>query len=237
MNLEAGQGRNRMARLLVHVEGQTEETFVNELLLNHLVQKGFDSVSARIVGNSQSRSKRLGIKNWESVIKGITNHLKQDAGWIVSTMVDYYALPSDWPGRANSSQLAHSSKALHVEQELRADVEKVVGLDVASRFVPYVAMHEFEAMLFSDCSSLSRAIGHPELEGRFQTIRDRFSTPEEINDSPTTAPSKRIIGIFPEYEVGKLLFANPAVLEMGLARIRSECPHFDSWITKLESMG
>ena len=39
-----------MDRLLIHVEGQTEEDFVNEVLRNHLVAKGYHSVDARIVG-------------------------------------------------------------------------------------------------------------------------------------------------------------------------------------------
>jgi hypothetical protein len=34
-----------MARLLIHVEGQTEESFVNEVLRGHLVSKGYDAVS------------------------------------------------------------------------------------------------------------------------------------------------------------------------------------------------
>jgi hypothetical protein len=35
-----------MARLLVHVEGQTEETFVNELLSRYFLSHGFESVGA-----------------------------------------------------------------------------------------------------------------------------------------------------------------------------------------------
>ena len=80
-----------MLRLLVHVEGQTEEAFVNELLCEHLLRFGFSLVSARIVGNP--RKQRGGIRLWEAVRKDITRHLKNDPGAIATTMVDYYALP------------------------------------------------------------------------------------------------------------------------------------------------
>ena len=60
-------------------------------------------------------------------------------------------------------------------------------------------MHEFEALLFSDCAALAEAIGHPDLTARLQSIRDHFETPEHIDDAPTSAPSKRILEIVPEY--------------------------------------
>lgn len=70
----------------------------------------------------------------------------------------------------------------------------------AQRFIPFIVMHEFEGLLFSDCERFGRGIGHPELAPQFQIIRDLFATPEEINDSPLTAPSKRIEALLPGYE-------------------------------------
>jgi len=67
----------------------------------------------------------------------------------------------------------------------------------------------------------------------FRQIRDTFTTLEEINDSPVTAPSKRVEALVPGYE--KPLLGVLAVLEIGLSRIREECPHFDGWLTQLES--
>src|ERR1035441_6298029 len=98
-----------MARLLVHVEGQTEEDFVNELLRDYLLARGYDSVSARIVGNARLRNRRGGIRPWSSVRKNITNHLKEDPACIATTMVDYYGLPQEgaaaWPGRTKATSL------------------------------------------------------------------------------------------------------------------------------------
>ena len=227
-----------MTRLLVHVEGQTEESFVNELLVPYLYSKGYTMIGARIVGNARQRDRRGGIKPWQAVREGILNHLKQDAGCLVSTMVDFYGLPQSgagaWPGRKAAAITAYSVKADSVENALLADVSKHMGKGFnPNRFVPYVMMHEFEAMLFSDCSAFSRGIGNPALATQFQTIRDAFASPEEIDDSPLTAPSKRVENLVPGYT--KPLLGTLAALEIGLEAIRKECPHFRSWLGRLEA--
>ena len=107
------------------------------------------------------------------------------------------------------------------------------GFD-SRRFAPFVVMHEFEGLLFSDCTAFSRGISRPDLEADFQKIREQFATPEEIDDSPETAPSKRIEALVQGYE--KPLLGVLAVLEIGLNRIRAQCPHFDGWLKKLESL-
>jgi hypothetical protein len=227
-----------MARLLVHVEGQTEEDFVNELLRDYLLAKGYDAVSARIVGNARVRNRRGGIRPWSSVRKNITSHLKEDPACIATTMVDYYGLPQEgaaaWPGRAKAAGLKTEKKASCIESALLDDVIAEMGAHFNSRrFVPFVVMHEFEGLLFSDCAGFSRGIGRSALEAEFRKIRDQFATPEEINDSPTTAPSKRVIDLVPGYE--KPLLGSLAALEIGLSCIRQECPHFNHWLTTLES--
>ena len=95
-------------------------------------------------------------------------------------------------------------------------------------------MHEFEAMLFSDCPAFGRGIGRPHLGGEFQQIRDAFGSPEEIDDSPETAPSKRVESLVRGYE--KPLLGTLAALEIGLGTIRHECPHFGSWLDRLEQL-
>lgn len=227
-----------MARLLIHVEGQTEESFVNEVLRDYLVKTGYQSVSARIVGNARLRQRRGGIRPWPSVRKDIINHLRQDPGCIATTMVDFYALPQQgdgaWPGRAAASGTGAGLRASCVEEALAEDLSKEVGSSFnASRFVPFVVMHEFEGLLFSDCTAFSQGIGRTDLQPHFQEIRDAFETPEDINDSPATCPSSRVRSLMPGYE--KPLFGTLAALEIGLTQIRTQCPHFDSWLQRLES--
>ena len=103
-----------------------------------------------------------------------------------------------------------------------------------NRFLPYVMMHEFEALLFSDCAAFGRGIGRPDLDGNFQEIRDAFGNPEEIDDSPETAPSKRVERLVRGYQ--KPLLGTLAALEIGLGTIRRECPHFGSWLDQLEHL-
>lgn len=227
-----------MARLLIHVEGQTEEDFVNEVLRDQLLAKGYDAVGARIVGNARLR-RRGGIRSWPSVRRDIVNHLKGDPGCIATTMVDYYGLPQEgaaaWPGRARAGGLGPLDRAPYVEAALLDDLAAEMGNRLQpDRFVPFVVMHEFEGLLFSDCAAFSTGIGRPDLEVDFREIRNQFPTPEEINDSPLTAPSKRVEALVPGYQ--KPLLGALAALEIGLARIRAECPHFSAWIEKLESL-
>lgn len=218
-----------MTRLLVHVEGQTEERFVNEVLAPHLYERGFRSVGARLLGNSRRRSRRGGIVSWGAARRDIVAHLKEDRGSFATTMVDYYGMPDSWPGRKARGVCDAAGKAKAVECALAKDV----GPKVGPRFVPYVAMHEFEALLFSDCDRFGKAIGRPDVASHFQGIRDVFATPEEIDDSPKTAPSKRVAALVPGYR--KPFMGTLAALEIGLCRMRRECPHFADWLARLEA--
>jgi hypothetical protein len=222
--------------LLVHVEGETEESFVNEVLAPHLYRSGYENVSARLVGNARQRDRRGGIRGWNTVRKDIVNHLREDPGCIATTMVDFYALPRDgekaWPGRREAAMLPFVQKAAAVHDALLNDIRTEMGDGFnPARFVPYVVMHEFEGLLFSDCEGFARGIGRPELIPELQAIRNQFVTPEEINDSPITAPSKRVTNLVPGYQ--KPLLGNLAALEIGLAKIRNQCPQFDAWLTRL----
>ena len=228
-----------MTRLLIHVEGQTEEAFVNEVLAPHLYSVGYIDVRARLIGEQRYREQRGGIRPWPEARRGIINRLREDPGQFASTMVDYYGLLSEgsrgWPGRADSSNLPSHEKAAHVENAIHTDIANEMGDGFnTSRFLPYVMMHEFEAMLFSDCGTFAQAISRPDLVVPFQGVRDRFDTPEEINDSPEAAPSKRILGLVPSYQ--KPLLGVAAASDIGLAVIRRECPHFGQWLTRLEDL-
>jgi len=227
-----------MARLLIHVEGETEETFVNELLADHLYNYGYEIVSARIIGNARLRENRGGIRAWNTVKKDILNHLKEDTDCLATTMVDFYGLPQTgeraWPGRADAGKQPFADKSPCVEKALLADVANELGSEFeARRFLPFVVMHEFEGLLFSNCQAFAEAIARPQLAQPFQNIRLQFATPEEINDSSVTAPSKRVVELVAGYE--KPLLGTLAAIRMGLDTIRSECPHFRAWLEQLEA--
>jgi hypothetical protein len=226
-------------RLLVHVEGSTEETFVKELIAPYLWQRGYATVVPRLIGNSRQRSKRGGGRAWAGVRAEIIRHLKTDSSCYSTMMVDYYGLPSHgdraWPGRAESKEAPADRRAETVEKALADDIcSDVPASAVGCRFIPFMVMHEFEGLLFSDCGILAKSIGRLDIAADLQAVRDSFRTPEDINDSPETAPSKTVMTLCPGYQ--KVLMGNIAALNIGLETIKSQCRHFAEWLLKLESL-
>ena len=100
------------------------------------------------------------------------------------------------------------------------------------RFIPYVSMHEFEALLFSDCQRFAESIKHPDAGSAMQKVLDHFGNPEKIDDSPATAPSKRILALVPTYD--KEYMGVRAIREIGLENILSKCQNFACWLSRLE---
>ena len=226
-----------MTRLFIHAEGETEETFVNEVLALHLYGHGYTQVSARLMGKERERNRRGGVRPWPEARTNILDSLKEDPEVVVSTMVDYYGMPQHgedaWPGRPGATACLQFPN--EIEESLSADVVSAMGGNFnRRRFIPYVMMHEFEAMLFSNCSQFAEGIGRSNLASRFQEIRDGFNTPEEINDSPDTAPSKRVVTLIPGYQ--KPTQGLQAVTAIGLPAIRAECRHFRGWLEHLEGL-
>jgi Domain of unknown function (DUF4276) len=229
-----------MSRLLVIVEGQTEETFVREVLRPHLRQSGFVAVDARLMGNVRQRIRRGGVRRWPSIKKDLLSHLAQDRDAALGVMVDYYGMPESddggWPGRAEASALPAAKRGAAVEKAIIEEIMREMGNSFdPRRFIPCVVVHEFEGLLFSDCRAFAQSLGRPELAQRFQEIRNQFQTPEEINDSPTAAPSKRVEKLVAGYE--KPLLGTLAALGIGLDTIVRECQHFGQWVRRLELFG
>lgn len=230
-----------MPRLRVLVEGETEETFVQRVLGPVLYDRGFHEVSAKLLGNARMRSRRGGIRHWPEVSREICLHLSADSGVSVTTMVDYYGLPEGsgnpgaWPGRTGASSLPFQDRARCVEDAMAKAIAARMGPDWdARRFIPFVVMHEFEGLLFSDCARIAQVIGRPQIATRLEAIRGSYSCPEEINDSQETHPSKRIETLFPGYQ--KLLHGIEIAQAIGLNGIAAHCPHFRDWIERLESI-
>ena len=226
-----------MTRILINVEGDTEEAFVEGILAPHLYGLGYTQVAARRLGEERERDRRGGIRPWPEARTNILGLLRGDTEVIVSTMVDYYGMPQSgpgaWPGRAGAA--AQLSYPNGIETSLSADIASAMGGSFnPRRFIPYVMMHEFEAMLFSDCAEFARGIGQPDLTQTFQEIRDQFDTPENIDDSPDTAPSKRIEALVFRYR--KPVIGIQAATAIGLPAIRAECGHFRGWLERLESL-
>ena len=150
-----------------------------------------------------------------------------------STMFDLYRLPNDYPGWHEAQHLRGLSKAVALEKAMEVEVDH-------RRFIPYIQLHEFEALLLADIGRFSAYF----VEKRHETAIAALAAdvaqagdPEDINDRPQTAPSKRIIRWHPGYGRGKLGAATAITEAIALPKMRERCPHFDQWVTRLEQLG
>lgn len=218
-----------MNRVLVLVEGDTEISFVDYILCPEFSAKGIYLTSALF------RKKHKGSFGYQNCQKRILNTIKQDSSVYVTTFVDYYKLPHDWPGRTESQTCQnYKDKAPKVEQALLEDITSQMGGGWnPAQFTPYVQMHEFEALLFSDISIL--AASNMDVSQQLEKVLRSFSCPEEINDNYDTCPSRRIKKHIADYV--KTVDGITTAQKIGLSKMREECPHFNEWITKLESIG
>lgn len=220
-----------MIRVHVICEGQTEEEFIRYLLGPALLEKQVILLPSCIgkVGH------KGGNVNLIRLSIDVRERLLRDRQCYCTTLFDYYGLPADFPGKSEGSTLTDvADKQTQVVRALSDWSADSWGRQPASRFIPYVQMYEFEGLLFSDPARMARAIGRTDTEADLRKIRSDFSTPEWINDSPHTAPSKRIENLFPAYD--KPEHPLLAALEIGLDTIRRECLLFDAWVKRLETV-
>jgi hypothetical protein len=147
-------------------------------------------------------------------------------------MFDLYKLPTDFPGFAQARRFGDPyQKVSHLEDSLAADISD-------RRFIPYIQLHEFEGLLFSDVQTLDTVLkvhhnNRPQL-AKLQQIRTQFKTPEEIDNGETTAPSMRLKRLYTGYD--KVLFGPLIAQRIGLDILRQECPHFRDWVSRLEAL-
>jgi hypothetical protein len=156
-------------------------------------------------------------------------------------MFDFYGMPHDWPGRTEAAKMPLGQKGSHIEQALLNDLAASAGADFRRElFIPYVQLHEFEALLFADVDKMAEAlspvsrIGQDHLRARLQGILDEAGQAEAINDDYETCPSRRITGLVPAYR--KPVFGPIVAGRIGLDVLRTACPHFGQWLERLESL-
>ncbi|MCP4695542.1 MAG: DUF4276 family protein [Gammaproteobacteria bacterium] len=221
-----------IARVLIFAEGQTEEKFIREIVASALIARNV-FITATTPGRKRSQG---GVRPWAGIRKELLRYLKEDTARYVTTMFDYYGMPTDWPGRDVAGHQAHSQKAVTVENAMLEDISGAMGNAFdQQRFIPYVQMHEFEALLFSAPDILGKAASERNITHDLQAIADSFRTPEEIDDTPHSAPSKRILRLSRQYQ--KVLHGSIAAQRIGLPLMRQKCPHFGEWQMRLELLG
>ena len=225
-----------MSRVYVLVEGQTEQAFVRDVLTPALSTHGIYPQPV-LLGKPGHKG---GIRSFAVVQRDISILLKHDANAFVTTLFDRYALPSDWPGLAESKlrgELAQTHSRLC--QAMHKEISGKMGPDFrARRFLPYIQFYETEAYLFAAPDETARVLGNAALARELRAAVQREGGCEDINDDPISAPSKRIMALFPNYKKGKGINAHlPRICtEVGLQALRDACPLLNKWVEQLESL-
>lgn len=220
-----------MTRVYIVVEGPTEESFVKNVLAESLWSSQVNLIP-RILGVPGHKGGR---PNYERVKKDVIAHLKQETAVYCSTMLDFCGLGSGFPGMPLSPNLPKLERVRRIEEAVKQDIcQRIPEFRPEDRFLPYLQLHEYEGLLFSNPQGFAEAIKQPNLAHRFVEVRNGFATPEDINDGPTTSPSKRVLQAYPAYE--KVIDGTRAARAVGIEAMRRECPHFREWLERLETL-
>ncbi|MDO9558603.1 MAG: DUF4276 family protein [Syntrophales bacterium] len=212
------------------VEGPTEKIFIADILVPYLA--GHSVFMTPIIISKPGQ--KGGDVRFARVKNDIELHLKQRRDTYLTLFVDYYGIKSDWPGLEEAKrQSTPSKKAEKINSETKAQVNKLFGTCGSDRrFIPYVAIHEFEALLFSEPQKLAELL-HVS-PSKINKILAECGEPENIDDSPMRAPSKRLEDLSDQFK--KTLTGIAIAKAIGLTKIRESCPIFNGWLTAVTKL-
>jgi len=215
-----------MTNVYLLVEGQTEAAFTQEVLIPYYRNTGlyfFPTIIRTRPGH------KGGVATYGKIKRELDRLCKEHPKEHVSTMFDLYALPKDFPGKDRPDyrrQTSGQQKARFLEAALDDDIRH-------NNFIPNLLVHEFETLLFTRVEAFEEWRAESENLESLYAIR-ASTAPEDINDHPDTAPSKRILDVMPRYDKA---FHGPLIADaITLDAIRRACPHFDGWLKKLEGL-
>lgn len=212
-----------MPRLIFIVEGDSEQRFINEHLIRYLSLKfpGVDMHAQKITTNCKKHVKG-GNVNYE-LLKNEIRRTYAQGGVLITTFMDFFRLPTDYP--EYTQDVKHISR---IEDAIRVDCS---GIIPPTSFLPYIQKHEFETLLFANSAGFSNLLlGKTEMT-QIMTVLKLFPNPEDINGSPNTAPSKRLLSIF-NYK--KVTDSALVLKDVNIDFLRRRCPRFDEWVCRLE---
>lgn len=205
-----------MIRLAVSVEGQTEEEFVEKSLAPHLQSRNVFT-NPVLIGRARRPIKGGG----DVTVDRLANEMRylRKSFDAVTSLVDFYGF---------------RDKGSRQPDDLVETIRRRIGRLDKRTVLPYVQLHEFEGLLFSNVEAFARILPFAPIAD-LKSIRSKFDTPEDINDRSESAPSKRIKTLIPQYR--KALHGPLLAHDIGLDTIRSECSRFDAWLRWLEALG
>ena len=216
--------------IMALVEGTTEKIFIANILVPYLAEK---SVFMTPIIISKPGQKGGDIR-FSRVKNDIEKHLKQRRDTYLTLFFDFYGLKKDWPGFDDSKQqTTPCNKATKLNIATKKQVTELFkNFDAERRFIPYVSMHEFEALLFSEPLKLAEQLNVS--QSKIEKIINECGEPENIDDSPATAPSKRLENLSNRFK--KTSTGIAIAKAIGLTKIRKSCPIFNAWLTMVENL-
>lgn len=231
-----------MRAVIIHVlcEGQTEQGFVEEVLKPYLIEQGVSSVKSVLVTTNKKKNARGGLVAYQHAFDDLSILMKSNSDGeyekhVFTTMFDLYALPNDFPGYSEANSIGD-------RYERVLSFEKAFSKVVASeRFIPYIQLHEYEALVFCGLDYLLQMYkGCEKSIEKLKLDLTKVDNPELINDNPATAPSKRIIKAIEGEKKKRYNYDKPkagkfVAQKVGMETLRSQCPHFNEWVEKLMS--
>lgn len=221
-----------MKKIFVITEGQSETNFVNRVMMPYFADRCVlipNTVITKI-DNRHGKTYKGGVANYDQIRNTLLKTLacsSKNKDSYVTTMFDFYRLPADVPGVADGEKVNDPYEKVEL---IEREILKAEGYD-ESFFFPYIELHEFEAMLFSDITKLEEAYFEYDLTALKECVKIQ-SNPELINDGTETAPSKRIINCISCFDKANV---GVNVLEkIGVENIAKKCHHFSDWIKRIE---
>ena len=212
----------KMPRLIFIVEGDSEQRFINEHLVIYLSSK-FSRVPmhAQKITTNRKKNVKGGNVNYE-LLKNEVRRTFAQGDVLITTLLDFLRLPTDYPGfTVDVKQIGK------IEDAVRADCSAIIP---PTSFLPYIQKHEFETLLFANPAGFTNVVNSTEMSGILNVLK-KFSTPEDINGSPETAPSKRLLSIF-NYK--KVADSALVLKDVDIDLLRRRCPRFNEWVARLE---
>ena len=210
-----------MKVIIIICEGETEVEFCK--LLNTYLGYNEYRIEARNLG---------GNCNWERVKSLVKKSLKSNQSAFVTTMIDYYGRKENtFPKQTEANVINNIRQKVDFCEQAMKDA---IDSSLRDRFIPYLQLHEFEAMLFNNYEVFDSNFVDDECKkNEIQKILQQFPDPEMINDSPLTSPSHRLEKIISGYD--KIVYGNLLVESIELYNICEKNLHFKEWIDKIKS--
>lgn len=217
-----------MKRLVVIVEGETEESFVNNILIPYFNSLGI----CNYIQCFKTKHSNGGLSKYSYIKQDIIKTI-YETDVVVTTLFDLYRLPSDFPGYKQDNIPSHDVWVEVIENQIKNDIEQEKGRRF-DNFIPYIQLHEFEALVFSSMVGIDALFEKSEVDYRgLQDVISRYPNPEDINNGPNTAPSVRLQKLIPGYD--KVIYGVGIIKAIGMDTVLSKCPRFNGWIEKIKN--